>query len=248
MTQAGEEARSPTRDNKQPHRHIHPFDRAAQHHESVAVITGQRGIGQPGEHRGATLDKRQELVWAKAFGRALAFGQRVVGGVEALPDLGGGDFACAAGVFPRGRDRVDDRTAARGVAAEGDDVGQRPHVQQVGGRFDAEHLQQHPRCLIGVDTGVFEQLMHRHVEDAGGVIGALDIAADPVQRFGVACQHHCLLFARALIGRPSLLLLLLLALLHAARRPDVLRLLLLLLLGRPVGALLRLGSFRRFGQ
>ena len=97
---------------QQPHRHVDAFDRAAQHHEAVAVVAGQRRVGQPGEHRGAALDERQELVRPKAFGGAFAFGQRVVGGVEALPDLGGRDFACAAGIFARRRDRVDDRAAA----------------------------------------------------------------------------------------------------------------------------------------
>ena len=56
-----------------------------------------------------------------------------------------------------------------------------------------EHPQQRAGGAVGVDAGVLEQLVDCDVEDAGGVVGALDVATDPVQRFGVAGKHHRLL-------------------------------------------------------
>ena len=57
-------------------------------------------------------------------------------------------------------------------------------------RVDTQHPQQHSRRLVGVDAGVLEKLVHGHVENARGVVGALDVSTDPVQRFGVARQHQ----------------------------------------------------------
>ncbi|SKV18892.1 Uncharacterised protein [Mycobacteroides abscessus subsp. abscessus] len=44
--------------------------------------------------------------------------------------------------------------------------------------------------MIGVHARVFQQLMHRDIEDACGVIGTFDVATDPVQRFRVSGQHQ----------------------------------------------------------
>ena len=74
--------------------------------------------------------------------------------------------------------------------------------------FDAEYTEQGPRRLVGVDARVFEQLVHSDVENACGVVGALDITTYPIERFCVARQHHSI----------TALLLLLLALLRARRR------------------------------
>ena len=74
------------------------------------------------------------------------------------------------------------------VAAVRDDVRQQPDVQRLVGRFHAQHPQQRARRLVGVDAGFLEQLVDGHVENARGVVGAFDVAADPVQRFGVAGQ------------------------------------------------------------
>ena len=89
---------------------------------------------------------------------------------------------------------ADDRAATLDVGAERHQVGQRPDVQLVVRRLDAEHPQQQPGGLVGIDAGILEQLVHRHIQDAGGVVGALDIATDPIQRFGVAGEHQRLAF------------------------------------------------------
>src|ERR1700744_3887620 len=128
---------------------------------------------------------------AKAFGGTLTFAQCVEGGVEALPSLSGRHLAGRPRVLPRGRDGVDDRgTVARRVVAGSHTVGQRPHVQLTVGSVNSQDLQQHSRNVIGVDAGILQQLVHGDVEDACGVIGALDVATDPVQRFGIAGEHQ----------------------------------------------------------
>ena len=59
-----------------------------------------------------------------------------------------------------------------------------------------------------VDPRVLEQLVEVHVEDAGGVVGPLDVAADPEQRLGDAGSASAV--------PPQMLLLLLLLLLAAS--------------------------------
>src|SRR5262249_11014939 len=93
-------------------------------------------------------------------------------------------------VFPRRRNGFDDRTAAVVVGAEGDQVGQRPDIQLVVRGLDPEHQQQQARGLVGINAGILQQLMHGDVENARGVVGAFDVAPDPIERLGVASQHQ----------------------------------------------------------
>src|SRR5271165_3269221 len=127
---------------------------------------------------------------AKAFGGTFTFAESVERGVEALPSLGGRHLAGGPRVFPRRRDGVDDRAATRGVAPKRHQVGKRPDVQLGIRRLNVQHMQEHSGGVIGVDAGVLQQLVDGHVEDARGVVGALDIATDPVQCLGVAGQHQ----------------------------------------------------------
>ena len=134
-------------------------------------------------------------------GVALPLGQGVPGGVEALPHLGGDDLAGAAGVLPGAGDRRDDRRGLVGRVA--DELGERPGVQRVARRAGRQPStpSRIRAARVGVDGGVLQQLVHRDVEDARRVVGPLDVAADPVQRLGVAGEHQ---------PSPRLLLLLLL--------------------------------------
>ena len=88
-----------------------------------------------------------------------------------------------ADIEGRLRAQIDDELeGAFRAAAVRDDIGQRPNVERGLGRFDAQHLQQCSRRLVGVDAGILEQLMHRHIENARGVVGTLYVATALILR------------------------------------------------------------------
>ena len=57
----------------------------------------------------------------------------------------------------------------------------------------AHDREERPARGVLVDPRVLEQQLQVHVEDAGGAVAALDVAADPEQRLGDAAQHGRLL-------------------------------------------------------
>jgi hypothetical protein len=73
----------------------------------------------------------------------------------------------------------------------------REHVQHlrqpdllVLGELDAHHREQRAAGGLLVGGGVLEDVLGLYVEDARGVLGALNVATDPEHRLGDATQHH----------------------------------------------------------
>ncbi len=68
-------------------------------------------------------------------------------------------------------------------------------VDPLGAGLEAHDRQQGPAGGVLVDPGVLEDPVHVDVEDPGGVVGALDVPADPEQRLGEPAEHggrpHC---------------------------------------------------------
>ena len=110
--------------------------------------------------------------------------------VDVLPHLGRDDLADAAGVFAGRPQAGQDRIRVLGVEREKlDDA-------FLGGRADAllklvvvagDHHQR-PPLLAGLARHV-EAEVQIHRDEAGNVLGPLDVAAHPVDRIGDAAQH-----------------------------------------------------------
>ena len=64
------------------------------------------------------------------------------------------------------------------------------------------HTEQRPAGEVFFDPRVFKQQLEVHIEDAGGAVAALDVAADPEEGFGDTAQHEAPPSARWL-SRPS---------------------------------------------
>ncbi|GAA1182787.1 hypothetical protein GCM10009664_56170 [Kitasatospora gansuensis] len=127
--------------------------------------------------------------------RAALLGELVPGGVEGLPHLGGDHVACGQRVLPGRPERALDGAGADRV--EGEPGQDRVHVAVLLGRDGhAEDGVQRAAGGVLVAPRVLEQPVQIGVQDAGGVVGALHVTADPEQGFGDPGEHgvggdHC---------------------------------------------------------
>src|SRR5205823_4516304 len=109
------------------------------------------------------------------------------GGVQALPHLGADALPHPPGVLPGAADRPGDRAGGRLV------VGEHLIDRSAAGRghalAGAHHVEQRPAGLLLIDPRILEEKVVVDVEDPGGVLGPLDVAADPEECLGDAAQH-----------------------------------------------------------
>ncbi len=105
-----------------------------------------------------------------------------------MPHLGGDLFADVACVLARADDAAQDGGAVAGVEGHGADEGVRValplHMLRI-----AERLQHALPAAVGGAGALVEHQRQVHVEQAHGVLGALQITGHPVQTVGDAGEH-----------------------------------------------------------
>jgi hypothetical protein len=112
--------------------------------------------------------------------------------IHALPELGGDELANRPKVVAGAGDGGDDRARVVDVAheelADRHRVASVPEIVEVVDEAqDREHVGPRPGRFGG---GSLEQAVVRDVEDAGGVLGAFDVAASPEEVLGVTGEHQ----------------------------------------------------------
>ena len=170
--------------------HVGAFEAATDREEPPAVVAAHRGVDDPVARGGAVAHPAEELVAGRTGARPRTAADLAVGGVERLPQLRRQRLASAARVLPRRADGARDRARERRgpapasavtVAAFGS-----PPIASGSAPIASSSARAH-RALVGAT--VLEQEVVVDVEQARGVLGPLDVAADPVQRLGDAAQH-----------------------------------------------------------
>ena len=127
---------------------------------------------------------------SRDMGRARVVLQLGAGGleverVEAVPLLGGDLLADVAGVFARGDEQREDRGAGFDVEGEAADevVGVALPLDVFG---VVEGMEDTLPAVLGGGGGLVEHEVEVDVEQAGGVLGTLEVAGHPVERVGDA--------------------------------------------------------------
>src|SRR2546421_6474924 len=175
---------------QQPRGHVGPFQAATEDEEAPRLVPAHRRLGEPGQHRRAFPHEAQEQRRAEALGRPAPARQGGPGDVEAFPHLAGDGLPGAARALPGGDDRTGD--GARVVDVEGQPLQRVAGGEaRLAGAVDAEDRQQRTARRVLVGPRVLQQPGEERVEDARGVVGPLDVPADPEQRLGDAAQHYC---------------------------------------------------------
>ena len=156
--------------------------------ELPALRVAEGRVGEALEEVDRLLDGAEELVRLpppdRVDGRA-AHGQ--VEAVDLLPHLGADLLAHLARVLPRGQDAGDHRG---GVAlVEGQMAGDFVRVDPVRGRRGLEALQ-HAHPVLAARLGRSLQVERQvDVDQPRGVLGALQVAAHPIEVIGDARKH-----------------------------------------------------------
>ena len=175
-----------------PDRLRRPFELEAEPDELVRIAVGHRRIRRALEEVGAVAELLEERVRPARDGAPVRAAHEQEQLVDRLPHLAGDLLAHRAGVLARERDAVGDRV---GVAV----VPEHPVAHVDRGRLVvvlpvallvAEQLHDlEPRLPAILDLGV-EERVEVDVEEARDVLGALDVARRPVERFGDPAQHR----------------------------------------------------------
>ena len=89
--------------------HVHPFQTAAQDQRIITRVPAHARLDVASDVRRALADVREERRRTEVAGGGHPGLQRVVGGIQAFPDIRGESLPGAAGVLPGGGQRADDR-------------------------------------------------------------------------------------------------------------------------------------------
>ena len=169
---------------------------AAEAHELPALVAPHRLLDQPEDEVGRAPDGAAEGVDAvarDALRRPVHQLQPRV--VDPLPHLGGQAVADAAGVLARAAHAGGDAVGV--VAAEGDEPGDAALVGPPVGEQEAVHVARHAHQRLPDDAPAgavrrvaLERRRLARLEQAGEVLGPLEVARGPVERLGDPCQHQ----------------------------------------------------------
>ena len=172
---------------------VGPLEVDADPREEIDVVAQHGAVGRAVEQEARLLYPAQEFVQRRPvhLGAVEAF-QLQPAGVDRLPHVGGQRRAHGAGIAARGLEaRLD---ARRVVGGKGEEIDHRVAARLAVMGFEAVQRAGGGERRFPLVRGAGIGDRHRReparrVDDAGRVVGPLDIARKPEQRVGGAAQH-----------------------------------------------------------
>ena len=164
------------------------FDLPAEPIEIPAFVPVEGAVGDPAVGLAGLFDHAAEAGQPRLTDVARREGsQPVVKHVELDPHLGRDPGAQAAGIFARHADRGANRARVGVVKQiEGDDIGRRGLLEALEEDLVVGIELDHRQPVLAAAAVPAEGLVN--IENAGQILGALDVAGHPVRRLGIARQ------------------------------------------------------------